>query len=274
MKYCTNCGVELDDDALFCTSCGTKQTTPNLCPHCGCKHESEAAFCTNCGKRLYTVPAIEVQLASGIVSEDSTISTSISTSESAKKAKSKIGALVFIVLFIIATAGIGCYFFCERLPFLLDYSENVITQEQLAQVQDSTVQGQPTQSVNEPVEIEHFFEKVYSGDDYYEAVKSMVENNFSPEAQQYLRDLNDYEGQDDYAIWKIDGSSDGGCPSDKMTGYVYGTELKTKLMRLTFEMYDVDGTVDGTYYINYHCHYDHETRKVIIDTFDIEDTTL
>ena len=25
MKYCTNCGAQLTDDAMFCTNCGTPQ---------------------------------------------------------------------------------------------------------------------------------------------------------------------------------------------------------------------------------------------------------
>lgn len=275
MKYCTNCGALLEDDAIFCTSCGTKQAAPNLCPHCGYEHEPDAAFCTNCGQRFATVSATENQHEPTIASEVSTSLVSASIPESENASKSKMGAIALIVLFAIAIIGVGYYFFSNHLPFMAENSENLVTQEQLAETQDAAADEQQTQSINEPVELENFFTSVYSGDDYHEAVKSMVENNFSPEAQQYLRDLNDYEGQDDYAIWKIDGSSDGGCPSDKMTSLMYGYHTEAqKIIRLTFEYYDYEGTVEGYYYIKFYCHYDLNAQKVIIDSFEIEDLTM
>ena len=35
MKYCSNCGKELNDDDLFCSKCGTKQIIERKCINCG-----------------------------------------------------------------------------------------------------------------------------------------------------------------------------------------------------------------------------------------------
>ena len=55
---CNNCGAELQDNAKFCTSCGSKvenvgpQAGPKHCPNCGSQLAGDASFCTNCGQRL------------------------------------------------------------------------------------------------------------------------------------------------------------------------------------------------------------------------------
>ena len=35
MKICPNCGAQMDNNAMFCTSCGTPWTPPQLCPEPG-----------------------------------------------------------------------------------------------------------------------------------------------------------------------------------------------------------------------------------------------
>lgn len=68
MKKCPNCNHSLEDDALFCDSCGTKQPEEPVskpeeavleekaefifCPNCGTKCSGDSAFCDNCGNSL------------------------------------------------------------------------------------------------------------------------------------------------------------------------------------------------------------------------------
>ena len=42
MKYCSNCGKELNDDDLFCSKCGTKQILERKCINCGIKLDEDA----------------------------------------------------------------------------------------------------------------------------------------------------------------------------------------------------------------------------------------
>ena len=58
MRTCRNCGAQLDDDARFCTACGTKVEDPGrVCPNCGAKVDDDAHFCTECGTKLDVSPA-------------------------------------------------------------------------------------------------------------------------------------------------------------------------------------------------------------------------
>ena len=62
MIKCSNCGAQLDDDALFCTECGTKQEPQkNTCPHCGAEIDDDSIFCAECGTKLdaVTTPTVE-----------------------------------------------------------------------------------------------------------------------------------------------------------------------------------------------------------------------
>lgn len=54
MKQCNHCGASLDDDALFCYSCGTKYEAPQgrLCPKCGAAIDPDSLFCAACGSRI------------------------------------------------------------------------------------------------------------------------------------------------------------------------------------------------------------------------------
>ena len=55
MRKCSNCGEPLDDDALFCTSCGTKQEEGRRCIHCGALIDADSIFCTSCGGRQESI---------------------------------------------------------------------------------------------------------------------------------------------------------------------------------------------------------------------------
>ena len=63
MKFCTNCGQQLDDAVVFCSECGTRAPeakpipqespapTPKYCINCGWEIAPGKVFCTHCGTR-------------------------------------------------------------------------------------------------------------------------------------------------------------------------------------------------------------------------------
>lgn len=56
MKYCINCGNEMQDDEVFCGECGAKAEEQKIeavfCPECGTENQGEDGFCQNCGASL------------------------------------------------------------------------------------------------------------------------------------------------------------------------------------------------------------------------------
>ena len=56
--FCSKCGAENEDEALFCNKCGEKfnknssQPTEKICPKCNEKNEIESDFCEKCGTKL------------------------------------------------------------------------------------------------------------------------------------------------------------------------------------------------------------------------------
>ena len=54
MLTCPNCHAQIDDDSLFCNSCGAKIEKSNLsvkfCPNCGHPSDPQNIFCENCGE--------------------------------------------------------------------------------------------------------------------------------------------------------------------------------------------------------------------------------
>ena len=56
MRTCSNCGAPLEDDALFCSECGTKVgPQKKICPHCGAEIDDDSIFCAECGAKLDAV---------------------------------------------------------------------------------------------------------------------------------------------------------------------------------------------------------------------------
>lgn len=64
VKVCANCGAEMDMAAIFCSSCGAKNTVVEAdvnasnaaevkkCPNCGANLMEGQAFCTSCGTKI------------------------------------------------------------------------------------------------------------------------------------------------------------------------------------------------------------------------------
>ena len=51
--YCTNCGKEVNAQAVACMSCGLHpRTKNNFCYNCGNSVHPEAVVCVNCGSQL------------------------------------------------------------------------------------------------------------------------------------------------------------------------------------------------------------------------------
>jgi RsiW-degrading membrane proteinase PrsW (M82 family) len=48
-KICLNCGSPLEDDAKFCSKCGSAYGAEPVCAKCGHKLASGTRFCPNCG---------------------------------------------------------------------------------------------------------------------------------------------------------------------------------------------------------------------------------
>ncbi len=60
MKKCPFCGVQVNDDSLFCTECGRPIPQGSVCPHCGTSISDGDTFCQSCGKRVDESPSTDV----------------------------------------------------------------------------------------------------------------------------------------------------------------------------------------------------------------------
>jgi len=64
MRYCTHCGAEINDDAVFCVNCGKAVERPanensrkiKYCTYCGAELKDEADVCLSCGRRVERPP--------------------------------------------------------------------------------------------------------------------------------------------------------------------------------------------------------------------------
>lgn len=53
MRYCKNCGAELNENAAVCTKCGVLVGDGNkFCPNCGAEPDPLAVICVKCGYEL------------------------------------------------------------------------------------------------------------------------------------------------------------------------------------------------------------------------------
>ncbi len=51
-KFCSNCGAQAPQTAMFCSQCGTKFPAEAVCPTCGAKLAPNAMFCSQCGTKV------------------------------------------------------------------------------------------------------------------------------------------------------------------------------------------------------------------------------
>lgn len=51
-KFCSQCGNPLDPGDRFCAQCGKPVSSVKTCPNCGVQAKENAVFCTSCGTRL------------------------------------------------------------------------------------------------------------------------------------------------------------------------------------------------------------------------------
>ena len=52
MKKCLKCGVEYQDDDIFCPVCDEKLTATNVCQKCGKPVSAEETYCRHCGYKI------------------------------------------------------------------------------------------------------------------------------------------------------------------------------------------------------------------------------
>lgn len=71
MKYCANCGKEMDDYADVCIGCGcsakginTNNRQTVFCTHCGKEISANAAVCVNCGCAVFAPPIAQNGMSS------------------------------------------------------------------------------------------------------------------------------------------------------------------------------------------------------------------
>lgn len=52
MKKCPKCNAVYDDNAVYCSKCGTELVQENVCPECGYELPENAKFCPRCGHKM------------------------------------------------------------------------------------------------------------------------------------------------------------------------------------------------------------------------------
>ena len=138
MGKCCNCGASLDNDALFCTECGTKveHSQKYHCPSCGAELDADSVFCTACGTRIDRVPTpvsesvpppvpIASQSASTqqpVVQQAVAMEETEQTYEESEETMSKNTLIAIIVAVAVVLIGVGGYFYYDKvyLPEKID----------------------------------------------------------------------------------------------------------------------------------------------------------
>ena len=106
MRTCSNCGAQLDNDALFCTECGTKvDMQGNICPSCGAIIDEDSLFCSECGTKLEVSPTQQIApivVENRVVEQSESIIEIEETSwyEDNKKWLLPVGGVVVLALLI------------------------------------------------------------------------------------------------------------------------------------------------------------------------------
>lgn len=83
MKYCDQCGAQLNDNAKFCSTCGTpvapaiEVARVPVCKNCGEQIEDGDSFCANCGEPCNSIESYEKQSMTNIDETDTSNNGSI-----------------------------------------------------------------------------------------------------------------------------------------------------------------------------------------------------
>ena len=102
---CSQCGVENDPGARFCSSCGAKMG--NSCPSCGRELEPNAAFCPDCGVRLEQTAKAPAHAAQTPVADPAQDRYQMSeeTKQVERITNKRIGAILLDLIIIFTIAG-------------------------------------------------------------------------------------------------------------------------------------------------------------------------
>ncbi len=199
MKKCYYCGVEIDDDADFCTECGN-ELPDCTCPQCGADVRDEDNFCQNCGYDLLNDEGVEVDDEHG----DGVVDTLEKAEESPK---SKI--IIPIVVGIIALALIGGWYFWKSTNDTTETKELVSTDAATVDT-DSLVVDEDISDVHSEAFIKKRMKEIckaiYSIDE-----EKVVEKFFSSDFRKLYNTITTLEksGKGGEGLWYSGGFFDG-----------------------------------------------------------------
>ena len=136
MRQCSHCGASLDDDAMFCTECGTKAdvSSKSKCPSCSAELDADSVFCTECGTRLERVPTSvppptlastqSTSLQQPVIQQTTAVGESSSelTSDEQEETMSKTTLIAIIIAVAVLLIGVGGYLYYYKvyLPEKID----------------------------------------------------------------------------------------------------------------------------------------------------------
>lgn len=114
MKFCEECGVQLSENAKFCSSCGNPceiieaVEKGEFCESCGSKLEDDDLFCPECGEPCCTLEEYENRQGNHVKGAESGIS--IPSDSDNRESSSSINYLCLVFL-------IGCIILWYTAPF-------------------------------------------------------------------------------------------------------------------------------------------------------------
>lgn len=113
--YCTNCGAQNDDDAVFCTSCGNALDAPAAIQDAGMASEANSAMEANTPAETNIASEINTFAVGNATSDVYTTVPANTQSDSSSKSKTPlfIGIAVVAVIVVI-TAAIGIFMFMQN----------------------------------------------------------------------------------------------------------------------------------------------------------------
>lgn len=212
MKKCYYCGVELEDDADFCTECGSE--LPNCtCPRCGADVDEHDNFCQNCGYDLLNDEGVEVEDES-----DEEVSEAIEEAENSTRSK----YLIPIMVGVIALALIGgWYFWRSHNATSADEMISADSNAKIEEVVDSIPEVVETNDVHSEEFIKQRLEEICTAfNDPEVTEEKMIDRFFSSEFRKMYNTIGMLEqnGKGTDGLWYSGGFFDGSSETvDKMS---------------------------------------------------------